>query len=65
MKDKKFYEAQSVKLHAKLDTAKEAVVAVEAEIDENIRLLNAAPEKVEPAPEPLPAKAAAPPVVKK
>ncbi len=39
------YERESVNLHARLDAAKEAVVKIQAAIDENIRLLNNAPEK--------------------
>lgn len=62
MKAKKFYEARSTELHEKLAAAQRAVVAVEQEINENIRLVNIAPpvddEEAAPSPPPPVAKPA-------
>lgn len=44
MHTKKHYEAKFDGLHEKLEKAKMAVVAAENAIDENIRLMNNAPE---------------------
>lgn len=44
MESKQFYINRSVDLHAKLEAARATIFAIEKEIDENIRLMNIAPE---------------------